>query len=62
MSKSDNNQSIKNKCDCKERKTATDNQWVSTGLRNYPDQRDRRNGPGGENKATSNISEKKSTE
>ncbi len=29
-------------------KTATDNQWVSTGLDNYPDNRERRDGPGGE--------------
>ena len=40
------------KKDCPEspscRKTATDNQWVSTGLNHYPDHRERRDGPGGE--------------
>ncbi len=29
-------------------KTATDNQWVSTGLSNREDSRERRDGPGGE--------------
>ena len=32
----------------KNKKTATNNQWVSTGLQNYPDNRERRDGPGGE--------------
>lgn len=35
------------KCKSNE-KTATNNQWVSTGLKNYPDNRERRDGPGGE--------------
>lgn len=30
------------------KKTATNNQWVSTGLQHYPDRRERRDGPGGE--------------
>lgn len=30
------------------RKTATDNQWVSTGIPEDPDNRPRRDGPGGE--------------
>lgn len=30
-------------------KSAGDNQWVSTGLKNNPDNRERRDGPGGEN-------------
>jgi hypothetical protein len=29
-------------------KTATNNQWVSTGLSHFPDNRERRDGPGGE--------------
>ena len=29
-------------------KTATNNQWVSTGLKSEPDRRERRDGPGGE--------------
>lgn len=29
-------------------KTATDNQWVSTNMDHYPDNRERRDGPGGE--------------
>ncbi len=32
----------------KNKKTATNNQWVSTGLQNTPDNRERRDGPGGE--------------
>jgi hypothetical protein len=33
----------------KVKKSEGDNQWVSTGLKNYPDNRERRDGPGGEN-------------
>lgn len=42
---------IRNKsvCSANSEKTATNNQWVSTGLDNYPDKRERRDGPGGEN-------------
>lgn len=29
-------------------KTATNNQWISTGLKPFPDKRERRDGPGGE--------------
>lgn len=29
-------------------KTATNNQWISTGLNPYEDKRERRDGPGGE--------------
>lgn len=29
-------------------KTAGNNQWVSTGLKPFPDKRERRDGPGGE--------------
>jgi hypothetical protein len=29
-------------------KTATNNQWVSTNMDHYPDNRERRDGPGGE--------------
>lgn len=29
-------------------KTATNNQWVSTNMDYYPDNRERRDGPGGE--------------
>ena len=32
----------------KNKKTATDNQWVSTGNKSFPDNRERRDGPGGE--------------
>ncbi|MGI6753121.1 MAG: hypothetical protein ACOX31_02280 [Eubacteriales bacterium] len=32
----------------KSKKTATNNQWVSTGLRYESDDRERRDGPGGE--------------
>ena len=32
----------------KNKKTATNNQWVSTGMQNYPDSLERRVGPGGE--------------
>lgn len=35
-------------CTHKNEKTATNNQWVSTGLAHYPDNRERRDGPGGE--------------
>lgn len=31
-----------------EKKSATDNQWTNPNLKYYPDQRDRRDGPGGE--------------
>ena len=30
-------------------KTATDNRWVSTGIARPTDEKDRRDGPGGEN-------------
>jgi hypothetical protein len=33
----------------KAKKNEGNNQWVSTGLKNYPDNRERRDGPGGEN-------------
>ena len=33
----------------KAKKTAGNNQWVSTGLKSSPDKRERRDGPGGEN-------------
>lgn len=29
-------------------KTATDNQWTNNNLKYYPDNRERRDGPGGE--------------
>ncbi len=32
----------------KNKKTATNNQWVSTGLQKGSDKRERRDGPGGE--------------
>ncbi len=38
----------------KNRKTATNNQWVSTGLRYDNDNRERRDGPGGENRNPDN--------
>lgn len=31
------------------KKTAVNNQWVSTGLKPFEDKRERRDGPGGEN-------------
>lgn len=33
----------------KNKKSKTNNQWTSTGLKYYPDKRERRDGPGGEN-------------
>lgn len=36
----------------KDKKTAGNNQWVSTGATPGKDNRDRRDGPGGENKKT----------
>ena len=30
------------------KKTATDNQWISTGIKKPNDKRERRDGPGGE--------------
>ncbi|MGI6269712.1 MAG: hypothetical protein ACOYKJ_04135 [Candidatus Howiella sp.] len=32
----------------KNQKNAGDNQWITTGLQNTPDDRERRDGPGGE--------------
>ena len=32
----------------KNKKSATNNQWTSYNLKNYPDKRPRRDGPGGE--------------
>ena len=33
----------------KNKKDEGNNQWTSTGMRNTPDNRERRDGPGGEN-------------
>lgn len=41
------NKSQKKKSD---NKSATNNQWTSTGMENPPASSDRRDGPGGENK------------
>lgn len=44
------NKTSKNKSSnkLKQEKTATDNQWTNANLKYYPDQRERRDGPGGE--------------
>jgi len=39
----------KAKPNVKAEKNAGNNQWVSSGLKNCPDKRERRDGPGGEN-------------
>ncbi len=46
--------SIKKNDEDKNKKTSTDNQWISTGL-NPSDNRERRDGPGGEDADTQNF-------